>query len=302
MKRYDLNLLAALDALLRERSVSGAAKRLGIGQPAMSAALARLRALFGDELLVRGVRGMQPTPRALSLAEPLQRTLSDLRALVEPTDAFDAATVTRTFRIAGGDYAGMVLLPPLARLVSREAPGIDLRFRFVEKDMVPPCLEDGRIDLALLVTPGLAKRFEVEPLFEETFTCAVRVGHPVLGRVLDAPTFAALDHLLVTERGDERGRVDELLEQAGLSRRIALTVPGAALVAETLRTTDLIATIPRRAARRIAADGSIALVEPPVDAGSWQMSMAWLNRNSREPGLTWLREQLKSISRSLDVV
>lgn len=296
MKRYDMNLLVALDALLLERSVSGAARRLGIGQPATSAALARLRGLFGDELLVRGRYGMEPTPRALALADPLRTSLAELTALISPIAAFDPSRDFRTFRMSGGDYAGMVLLPSLVELMHREAPGISLRFRYIEKDLIQSRLDEGDIDLALAVAPTLPARFIVEPLFRETFVCAARINHPLFDKPMDSAAFATLDHLLITERGDAYGRVDEALQAKGLTRRIAITVPSAALVGDVLRSTDLVATLAYRAGERIAQDKSIRLFEPPIDTGSWEMSMVTTARNADEPGLDWLRKTLLSIA------
>lgn len=294
MKRYDLNLMTALDALLEARSVSRAARMIGVGQPAMSAALSRLRALFDDPLLVRGPRGMEPTPRAIALTEPLRAALGTLASLVEPQRAFDPARAEGKFCICGGDYAGMVIMPPLFAIFQHEAPNVDMRFRFVEKDDVPARLDSGEIDLALLVTAGLPPRFAVEPLFEERLVCVVRANHPALAAPINAQRFAGLDHLLVTERGDARGRVDDVLETMGLKRRVALTVPSTALVEEALREADLVATIPWRAAARIAASGTVRMFEPPIDAGRFTMSMAWLVRSGNEPASIWLRAKVRA--------
>ena len=295
MKRYDLNLLMVLDALLMERSVSAAARRLGLGQPATSAALARLRALFDDPLLVRTPGGMEPTARALSIAGPLRETLADLQSLVDPADGFDPATSTRKFRISGGDYAGMTVLPPLVARMARVAPGIDLRFRYVEKDAITELLDKDGLDLALAVVDELPRRFVTEPVIEETFVCALRRGHPLLDQPLTPQSFAASTHVLVTERGDERGKVDEMLEGDGLSRRIAVTVPSAALVADILMRSDHVATIPRRAGEMIAQDGAITLIELPYETKSWVKSMVWAERNARDPGLLWLCEQIRQV-------
>lgn len=292
MKRYDLNLLAALDALLRETSVSAAARRLGIGQPAMSAALARLRVLFDDPLLVRTPRGMEPTARARALAIPLRQTLAELGALVAPPGSFDPAIDRRTFRLSGGDYAGMTVLPTLIADLQETAPGIDIRFRYIEKDAIPSLLDRDELDLAMAVVASLPPRLRSEPLIEETFSCAVRSGHPILATPLTPALFAGADHLLVTERGDDHGCIDDLLEQEGLSRRVALTVPSAALVAGVLTHSDLIATIPRQAGEKIAEDGAITLIAPPYDVAAWTMSLVWSDRNTHDPGLIWLRERI----------
>jgi DNA-binding transcriptional LysR family regulator len=300
MKRMDLNLLAALDALLRERSVSRAAITLGLGQPAMSAALARLRALFGDELLVRTSKGMEPTPRARALAQPLHDALSDLRALIETGEVFDPIRSKRTFRLSGGDYVGMTVLPPLLANLRLAAPGIDLRFRYVEKDRIQACLDNEEIDLALFVADALPTRFTEETLFEERFVCAVRDGHPLLAKANQLRAFARADHLLVTERGDQTGVVDRKLAEHGLSRRVALTVPSASLVPDILRSTNLVATVGERAANRMRADGGVAIFPPPLRLAAWRMRMVGLARNGRDEGLIWLRQMLRTAAPTLD--
>ncbi len=292
MKRYDLNLLAALDALLRETSVSAAARRLGIGQPAMSAALARLRVLFEDPLLVRTPRGMEPTARAKALAIPLRQALVELGALVAPPASFDPAVDRRIFRLSGGDYAGMTVLPALIADLQQTAPGMDIRFRYIEKDAVPLLLDRDELDLAMAVVGTLPSHFRSEPLIDETFVCAVRTGHPILNTPLTPARFASTEHLLVTERGDDHGCIDDLLEREGLSRRVTLTVPSAALVAGVLTHSDLIATIPRQAGEKIAEDEAITLISPPYDVPAWTMSLVWSDRNTYDSGLIWLRERI----------
>lgn len=299
MKRYDLNLLTALDALMHERSVSGAARLMGIGQPAMSAALSRLRALFGDPILVRSGSRMEPTPRALELADPLRETLARLALLIAPGTAFDPSCSQRTFRISGGDYVGMTLLPSLSARIAAGAARVDLRFRYLEKDAAIRAVEDDALDLALCVNDALPARFESEILIEETFVGAARAGHPILIGPMDMARYAACDHLLVTERGDARGCVDDVLAGAGLARRIAMTVPSAALVADILAVTDLVATIPRRAGDRIAAGGAIALFEPPIESPGWAMRTIWAARNARDPALAWLRGELRAVAETL---
>ena len=293
MKRMDMNLLAALDALLREKSVSRAAAQIGIGQPAMSASLARLRALFGDQLLVRTPKGMEPTSRARALAEPLRQLMLDVRSLVEEKAQFDPAQCKRTFHVSGGDYVGMTVLPPLMAALRDRAPGIDLRFRFVEKSRIESLLDSDEVDLALYVSDSFPNHFLSEPLFEENFCLRVRAGHPLLQAPWTLTGFSNAEHLLVTEKGDALGAVDRQLALAGMSRRIAITIPSAALVADLLRATDLVATVGARAARRMARDGSIVAVPPPLPMPPWRMSMVWPGRNSADEGLAWLRERLK---------
>ena len=159
VRRIDLNLLAAFEALMAERSVSLAARRLGVGQPAMSDTLARLRALFGDELFVRSGRAMTPTVRAVQLEGQIVPALAQLRAALESPAAFDPATSRRAFGVSGGDYATMIVLPKLAAHLAQAAPYVDLRFRFVEKDATFDLLDADALDLALGVYPAPPKRF-----------------------------------------------------------------------------------------------------------------------------------------------
>lgn len=288
MTRDDLSLLVALDALLRERSVTGAAVRLGIKQPAMSAALARLRATLGDPLFVRTPRGLEPTAKARAMAVPLADALADLRAVLEPPDAFEPASARRVFRLSGGDYTSMVILPPLMQALEREAPGVDLRWRSLEKDRALEALEEGEVDLAFGVLEGVPKRFVVEPLLTDDFVCAVRPGHP-LAEDLSLDAFARARHVLVTERGDATGAVDEALRAAGLSRRVALTVSQVALVPAVLRRTDLVATLARRAALALSEAAPLRLLEPPVPLARWQVRMISPRTHEGDQGLAWLR-------------
>src|SRR5688572_26398469 len=190
----DLNLLLALDALLAERHVTRAAARLGLTQSAASHALARLRAALGDPLLVRGTRGaMVPTPRAEALAAPLGQALAALAAAVHGPPAFAPATARRTFRVAAGDYAELVLLPPLAARVAAVAPGVDLWMQPAPGDL-GGALAAGTIDCLFAPIRGRswpAGCYE-KKLFRESFTCVVRKRHPIVEQRLTLARYCAL--------------------------------------------------------------------------------------------------------------
>jgi DNA-binding transcriptional LysR family regulator len=295
--RADLNLLRAFDALLSERSVSRAAVRLGIGQPAASNALARLRSLFEDELFVRDGRTMVPTPRALELAEPIGRALAAAREALEPP-SFDPARAKRVFTLSAGDYALATILPDLVHQVRQTTAAVDLRVRFVEKDRAFDFLDDGRIDLALGVFPEAAKRFCLRTAFEEQFVCLMRRDHPLLRAGLTVESYAAASHVLVTERGDERGVVDDALAALSLKRRIALTVPNVLVIGRVLLGSDLVATTGARMARIFAADPGLALVQSPIAMPPWRMHVAWLRRRQRDAGLAWLLQMVERAARS----
>jgi DNA-binding transcriptional LysR family regulator len=294
LQRVDLNLMVAFEALMAERSVSAAALRLGISQPAMSGSLARLRSLFADSLFVRAGNTMLPTTRAMALAEPVGRALAALRAAVQPPGGFDPATASRTFRISGGDYAATVLLPALTASLRTSASGVDLRFRFIEKDQVLGLLDAGVLDLAIGVFPDIPKRFAARALFQERFVCVAARGHPALARGLTLNTFAALPHVLVTERGDAVGAVDEALRARGLERRVALTIPYVLPLRELLPGSDLVATVGARVGRILATSG-LALHEPPLPLAPWPLCMAWSRQQDADPGLSWLRALLFSV-------
>jgi DNA-binding transcriptional LysR family regulator len=275
---------------MAERTVSGAALRLGVSQPAMSATLARLRLLFDDELLVRSGRTMLPTVRAVQIETQVAQALAQLRTALQPPSRFDPATSRRVFNVSGGDYATMIILPLLAAHLAEAAPFIDLRFRFVEKDATVDLLDADQLDLALGVYPKPPKRLCLQPLFEERFVCVARRGHPGLRDGLTLASFIALPHLLVTERGDATGAVDEALARLGLTRHVKLTVPHVLVVASVLPGSDLIASVGARAARMFARAASVDIHEPPVSLPAWRLSMLWSRQKAGDLALAWLRD------------
>lgn len=299
--RLDLNLLVTFDAMMRERNVTRAAARLGIGQPATSAALNRLRTLFGDPLFVRVPQGMEPTARALEIAGPVADALDRLRATLARDRIFDPSTADRIFTVSGVDYIGVVALPALMAGLLRDAPGIDLRLRFIEKTNILAGLDSGDIDLAVAVLPDVPKHVASEPLITETFVCVTRPDHPASATGLTLDAYAQLPHVLVTQKNDASGVVDMALRAKGLSRRIALTVPQVATIPMLLAGSDMVATIGRRAAIRLAEAMPMRLYEPPLWLPSWQMDLIWSRRNSSDRGLTWLRGRFHEAVRALQV-
>jgi DNA-binding transcriptional LysR family regulator len=242
---------------------------------------------------------MEPTPRALDIAAPLRQSLADLRAIVQTPERFDPAVARRTFRVSGGDYAAMVLLPPLFRVLERDAPHVDLRFRFIEKGRVLGCLDDEEVDLALAVMGDAPKRFGCERLLTDTFVCVMRQDNPLADEPVSIQRFIAQRHILVTERGDETGAVDVALARVGLSRRVVLTVPLVSLVPMLLVESDAVATVGRLAADRLAQTAAIRIRDVPVSMPPWHMNLIWSARRERDDGLMWLRQQLKGMAQAL---
>lgn len=298
---FDLNLMLAFEALYLERSVSRAAARLDIGQPAMSNALARLRTLFVDDLFVREGRTMAPTPRALEVAPLVSSALASIRDAVQGAATFEPATARRTFHVCGGDYALMALLPGLMDRLRRDAPDVDLRFRFIEKGAVFDALDDGTVDLALGVYPSTPKRFECLKVFDERFACLIRTDHPVLRRGLTIERYADLAHVLVTERGDQRGAIDDALQALGLKRRIVLTVPSVLVVRRLLVDTDLVATVGERVGASFASDPRLVVCDPPLALPRWTLSLLRVRRRRNDAGLRWLSDLILGVGRGLGI-
>jgi DNA-binding transcriptional LysR family regulator len=295
----DLNLLVVLDALLAERHVTRAAARVGLSQPATSHALARLRAVFGDPLLVRGAGGaMVPTPRAEALAPRLRAALDGVTAALRGEQPFDPATARRTFRIATGDYAELVLLPALTARLAREAPGVDLWVVAGGEDLAT--LATGAHDCVLMPYRGPVAPAGVyeKKLFDETFTCVVRRGHPLVaqGQKLTLARYEAMPHLLIAPRGTPGSFVDDALAALGKQRRVALAVPHFLVAPHVVAATDLILTLATRIARAVAAPLDLVMMPPPVDLPGFTMSMWWHERNHHDPAQRWLRQVIAEVA------
>jgi DNA-binding transcriptional LysR family regulator len=291
MTSYDLNLLRVFDALYATENVTRAAARLGLGQPATSAALARLRRLFGDELFVRVPRGIRPTDRARELAIPIARMLAEADGLLSDAVTFDPARVRRVVRLAGSDYTSLVLLPALCARLGVVAPGIELRIVGLDKGDVADRLRLGAIDLAVGVFPRPPSGVVLTPLFSEQFVGVARRGHPLLSGRLTAARFAAADQALITLSDDARGYVDERLATLGLKRRVALTMPHMLALPAIVAASDLIALLPQR----LAATLDTALVSTfalPFSAPPWKVGMLSRPEARGDRTLAWLRSEL----------
>ncbi|MGK3962918.1 LysR family transcriptional regulator [Sorangium sp. So ce118] len=292
----DLNLLVVLDALLAERHVTRAAARLGMTQPACSHALGRLRRALGDPLLVRGARGaMLPTPRAEALAPALRAALRGLASAIRGEPRFDPATARRTFRIATGDYAELVLLPPLLSLLASAAPSVDVWMMplALTRDGVVAQLTSGAVDV--VIGPprrGWPDDLYVRPLFEERFRCVVRRDHPAARGRLTLDRYCALSHLLVAPRGTPGSLVDDALAALGRGRRIAATVPHFLVAPHVIAATDLMATLGGRIVDATAAPLGLAALPPPLELASFSFAMIWHERTHHDPAHRWLRDQV----------
>ncbi|GGK52944.1 LysR substrate-binding domain-containing protein [Salinarimonas ramus] len=289
LRGIDLNLLVLLDHLIAERNVTRAAAAANLSQPAMSRALARLRALLDDPILVRGAEGLVPTARARALQPALRRTLGEVRDLLAP-ERFDPATWRARVTISATDHQTILLLPEVIGRLAREAPGLDI-------DVVPlrarelDALRDGRTHLSFGVAeaplpPGLRRR----TLGTDRFVTVMRADHPAAAGSWSAADFAALDHVLVTVLGEGRGFLDAQLERLGLERRLALRLPHFYAAMEVVARSDRVVTLPETLARRFAPGLGLAVRAPPVSEVRFTPTLVWPEAYDSDPAMRWLRE------------
>src|SRR3954470_52931 len=264
IRGVDLNLLKAFDALIGERNVTRAAGRIGLSQPAMSHALSRLRGLFADDLFVRTQSGMEPTAHAREIAPLVTTAIEHIEAALNLGVGFDPAKSAGIFTAGMAEYAEVALVGPLAAAFAREAPRATLRLLPLNGGEAAEQLERGAIDVAVAHLRAMPPAIKVTQLFRDPFVVVARRGHPIAEAPLTVEAYAACDHMLVSPRGDTSGALDRLLVDYGQRRRVALLVATYLAVPAALAASDLIATIPSRAAALIAAHAEIATLPLPV--------------------------------------
>jgi len=285
----DLNLLRAFDAVLREGSVTGAAARLGLSQPAMSNALSRLRSLLGDPLFMRTSGGMRPTPFAQQLAAPVQQALDLIRAGFSQQAGFEPKTSDRVFRLQLTDVGEIAFLPPLLERLQRDAPLVRVETQHLPQGEVSDALASGEVDLALGFLPELSQGVVQKRLFRDRYVCLVRADHPRIGSRLTLAQFLAATHVLVSSRGSAHEIVEQTLRNQGLVRRIALRVPHFTVVPMILARTDHMVIVPEGLLRAITPFGRFKALKPPVDIPALDVKVHWHERFGRDPGVSWLR-------------
>jgi DNA-binding transcriptional LysR family regulator len=299
----DLNLLVAFDALMAERSVTRAGTRIGRTQPAMSAALSRLRNLLKDELFIRSPNGLQPTPRALDLAEPLGHALAEIQRTLEFTQGFDPSTSAVSFSLGLSDHPTFLLLPHLLAVLREKAPGITLRIRdFTARDDAISMLDSGEVDLTIGVPPSPTGRILNRPLFQERFVCILRKGHPAAEAPLDLDNFLGLSHLLVSPENDRFGIVDVALAKEGLKRRLALTLPQMYAAPVLIARSDMIATLMEGVVLASGHAHELSILPPPLDLEPVQFVLSWHRRNDVHPAQRWFRDCVASLATALPAV
>ncbi len=304
---FDLNLLRILNALLREGSTVGAARRLGLSQPAVSAALGRLRHALGDPLFVRQGQGLVPTSYASGLEAPLRVALEELENVLAGPQQFDPANTQIDFRISGTDFFATMLMPELAARVRRAATGVRLQLVDLVPDHYVEALEQQDVDLALLPERDFPAWIAHMPLFRAEFVVIARRDHPVLGAegigagdVFPMDLFCALGHVLCSPDGRFHGLGDDALARAGRSRKVVMSVPVFEGVLQVVAASDLIALLPDSLVARRGPDPGITILEPPMPIAPVQLSMIWHRRQSGDPAHAWLRGMVRDILAPLE--
>lgn len=292
LRRYDLNLLVALEALLEEASVTRAATRLNLSQSAVSAILDRLRHTFNDPLLVRTGNRMEPTSLARRLQGPLKAALESVKLALDVPRDFDPAKSRFHARLALSDYGGLLILPGLHRILRERAPGFTLEVLPKYKDDVLTRLPTGDVDLATAAEaperPGLFST----PLVNERFVVAVRRGHPITRGRLTTAKLLAHSHVTVTAHGTTDAIVGRAFKEQGHERCILVTVPVFSSAIALAADSDLVAVVPERIAKWLEKRFDLALLEPPIAIPGYTLHLCWHLRTQHDPAHRYLRECL----------
>jgi DNA-binding transcriptional LysR family regulator len=289
LRSIDLNLLVILDALIAERSVQQAGRRLGLSQSATSHALDRLRKFLGDQLLVRTPSGMEPTARALSLAGPLRAALQDIEGALVP-DTFDPVAAEGGFTIAVETYGTIVVLPRVVE-IRKQAPGIEITVCSGSAGEILAGIDRGTFDLGIGFFRHLPDRFMTCRLLSDTHVCVMRAGHPEEPS-LSLDKYLAADHLLLSMSSSRSDEVDEALASLDLVRRIVMRVPHALAAVIALLRSDMLASVTQGAAHIFAETAPLRCVPLPFSVPAAEFRLVWNRRLHHSPGHIWLRQKL----------
>jgi len=295
LRAIDLNLLVVFAAMAEHRSVTRAGEAIGLSQPAMSAALARLRALFNDALFVRSGAEMKPTPRALELGDPVRRVIETVRTDILQRSSFDPATTERTFTLITPDIGEINFVPRLLARFAVVAPRASLRALAKPRPAAAEGLESGDAELAVGYFPDLHKAgFFQQKLFDNPHVCIVRAGHPAIGKRLTLKTYLAASHAVV--RPDGREHVfEQFIQQRGLQRRVLVELSHFMSLLPVLENSDMIATVPRDLADVCQRYADLRIVEPPIKAPVIAVHQFWHLRFHKDPANLWLRGVVRSL-------
>lgn len=297
--RYDLNLLPIFAALMEERSVTRAADRVGMTQPAVSNALARLRNMLQDQLFVRERYGLQPTAIALELAPVIAEALAKLDDAVLGQQDFDPTMAERVLTIAPNGYVEFVLVPAIVARLQVVAPGIKLRLTPYGNDLTETGVVSGTTALVLGRIVDPPDNLVVQHVMDEGLACIVREGHPEISSSITREQFERLKHVNVVPPGRMRAGLFQALSQQQLKRDVAISVTNFFAVAEMVAVTDYCATLPKLICQRLAHDARLKVLPAPVDLGTFPVGMAWHVRYRHDTAHRWLRALISEVAKGL---
>ncbi len=285
----DLNLLTALDALLEEGSVTGAAQRLHLSTPAMSRTLTRIRAVTGDAILVRSGRVMVPTPYAVAVRADVHRLTAETQSVLAPRRALDLSSLERTFTLRWHDALTELAAPTLLAAVREQAPGVRLRF-LAELDTDTDELRRGEIDLETAGRRPALSDIRHELVVEDSVIVVFRAGHPLATGSFTLARYAAAEHVTVSRRGHLSDPLDDALDGSGLRRRVVASAPTGAAALALVRGSDLVVTLPRLVGGPAASTSELVSRALPLAMSSMPMFLVWHGRYDGDPAHRWLRD------------
>lgn len=294
-RKVDLNLFRIFDAIYINRSITQASFRIGMSQPAVSNALARLRQVFQDRLFIRTSGGMQPTPMAKRIHPAVRQALLQLDDIIEHSFLFDPLKCTKTFRFAMTDYGTSTILPRVVPRISARLPNASIRIRRLDQRGIIEQLALGEIDLAFSTEVSDFADIYATNLFEDRFICLVRYDHPRIGDRLTLADLQSTPHALFTPHGGSRGIVAEILEEKGLGHRTMAFTSHAFSIPSIISGSDAIAIIPSRFTEYFTRLGEFRVLEVPLDIPRVSMKQYWHLRTLNEPANVWLRTEIQDL-------
>ena len=297
--KYDLNLMPVFLALMEERSVTRAAARLGITQPALSNSLSRLRDTLQDPLFIRARYGIKPTQLAEEIAPSIEAALAQLDDLIVNQQHFQPKDANRLFTLAPNSYAELTLMPALVARLNDLAPAIKLRLTAFGNDLAETGIISGTTALALGRIVDPPDNLIVQHLMDESLACVVRVDHPDVGSSISRKQYERLKHVNVLPTGRLRAGLFQALERQNLKREVAISVTHFLTVPEIVAVTDYCATLPSLICRKLEGDGRFKVMPAPVDLGTFPLDMAWHVRYRHDPAHRWLRSLVAEVASSL---
>lgn len=298
LRNFDINLLVAFKELMRERSVSRAAEKMFISQSAMSHVLHRLRQQLNDPVLVKTSTGMQPTERALSLVDPVEKVLLEIQHLIQHQSSFDPATSMRRFVLAATDYMEYLLLPPLINQIFPMAPGVDIHVQRTASEFPIGSMENNEVDMVLgfEVMLSAPAQFHRQTLFDDHMACVVRKDHPLAENDrLSMEQYLAANHMLISRTGANIGFIDNWLAERKLERRIGLIVPHFLSAPLIVTQTDLLLSLPLRIGQQFTSFAPLKILHLPFELPVFNLVMIWHPLRDKEPEHIWLRKQIIDI-------